>query len=108
VFRVWELGHTNDFAVGVWKSGICPNLLANPTSTSAADTARRQAFADRIAAYNGQLRDACRQYGSRCKFDDISGFAFDLTMLSAIDFFHPNASGQNALADLTYPGSFTW
>ena len=32
----------------------------------------------------------------------------DLTMLSAIDFFHPNASGQNALADLTYPGTFTW
>ena len=108
VFRVWELGHTNSFAVGVWKSGICPNLLANPTSTAPADTARRQAFADRIAAYNTQLRDACRQYGSRCRFDDISSFAFDLTMLSAIDFFHPNASGQNALADLTYPGTFTW
>jgi lysophospholipase L1-like esterase len=108
VFRVWELGHTNSFAVGVWKSGICPNLLANPTSTAPADTARRQAFADRITAYNGQLRDACKQYGSRCRFDDISTFAFDLTMLSAIDFFHPNASGQNALADLTYPGTFTW
>src|SRR6185369_7288256 len=92
----------------VWESGICPNLLANPTSTAPEDTARRQAFADRITAYNGQLRDACKQYGSRCKFDDISTFAFDLTMLSAIDFFHPNASGQNALADLTYPGTFTW
>ena len=108
VFRVWELGHTNSFAVGVWKSGICPNLLANPTSTAPEDTARRQAFADRVTAYNGQLRDACKQYGSRCRFDDISTFAFDLTMLSAIDFFHPNASGQNALADLTYPGTFTW
>jgi lysophospholipase L1-like esterase len=108
VFRVWEVGHTNSFAVGVWKTGICPNLLANATSTAAADVARRQGFADRIAAYNGQLRDACKQYGSRCRFVDISGFAFDLTMLSAIDFFHPNASGQNALADLTYPGTFSW
>jgi lysophospholipase L1-like esterase len=108
VFRVWELGHTNSFAVGVWKSGVCPNLLANPTSTASADVARRQAFADRIAAYDGQLRDACHAYGSRCRFVDISGFAFDLNMLSAIDFFHPNASGQNALADQTYPGTFTW
>jgi lysophospholipase L1-like esterase len=108
VFRVWEIGHTNSFAVGVWKSGICPNLLADPTSTAPADVARRQAFADRITVYNGQLREACRQYGSKCRFVDISGFAFDLTMLSAIDFFHPNASGQNALADQTYPGTFTW
>ena len=52
IYRVWEIGHTNKVAVGVWKSGVCPNLLANPTSTAPADVARRQAFADRIAAYN--------------------------------------------------------
>jgi len=108
VYRVWELGHTNSFAVKVWKSGVCPNLLTNPTSTAAADVARRTAFANQIVAYNTQLKDACARYGSRCRYANIANFAFDLNMLSAIDFFHPNASGQNALAGQTYPGTFTW
>lgn len=108
IYRVWEIGHTNKFAVGVWKSGVCPNLLANATSTAPEDAARREAFRDRITAYNRQLEAACSAYGPRCRFDDVSDFAFELTMLSAIDFLHPNASGQQALADLTYPDSFTW
>ena len=108
VFRVWEIGHTNKLALGVWKSGVCPNLLGNATSTAPADVARRNAFRDRISAYNHELAGACAGYGSRCRYDDVSTFAFEFTMLSAIDFFHPNASGQNALADQTYPDSFTW
>jgi lysophospholipase L1-like esterase len=108
VYRVWEIGHKNSVATKVWKSGICPNLLTNATSTAAVDAERRAAFRDRIAAYNGQLRQACAAYGSKCRFDDVSRFAFDLDMLSAIDFFHPNAAGQEALAGETYPKSFTW
>jgi len=108
IYRVWVLGHTNKVAVGVWKSGICPNLLSNPTSTAAADVARRKAFKSRITAYNGQVRAACADYGPRCRHDNVVNFAFEFTMLSAIDFFHPNAAGQEALADQTYPGSFTW
>lgn len=106
VFRVWEVGHTNRVAVAAWKSGVCPNLLTNPTSTDPADVARRQAFADRVVAYNAAIRGSCTSK-PRCRFVDISGFSFDLTMLSAIDFFHPNASGQQALADQTYPGAFS-
>jgi lysophospholipase L1-like esterase len=108
IYRVWELGHTNRFAVDVWKSGVCPNLLTNPTSTAAADVARRTAFANQIVGYNTQLKDACAKYGSRCRYANIANFAFDLNMLSAIDFFHPNAGGQDALAGQTYPGTFTW
>ena len=108
VYRVWEIGHTNKVARAAWKSGICPNLLRNPTSTAAEDVNRRQAFRQRIEAYNGELRAACAAYGSRCRFDNIATFAFDLNMLSAIDFFHPNAAGQGALASQTYPGRFTW
>jgi len=107
IYRVWELGHTNKVAVGVWKSGICPNLLSNPTSTATADVARRTAFRSRITAYNGQIRAACAEYGHRCRYDNVANLAFTFTMLSAIDFFHPNAAGQEALADQTYPGSFT-
>ncbi|HEX6870862.1 MAG TPA: GDSL-type esterase/lipase family protein [Micromonosporaceae bacterium] len=108
IYRVWEIGHTNKVARAAWRSGICPNLLTNPTSTEPADVARRQAFRDRIAAYNREIRGACRAYGSRCRYADVASFAFDLNMLSAIDFFHPNAAGQEALAEATYPGRFTW
>lgn len=108
VYRVWEIGHTHKPALVAWRSGVCPNLLRNPTSTDEADVNRRQAFRDRIGAYNGEIRAACAAYGSRCRFDNVASFAFDLNMLSAIDFFHPNSSGQAALAQQTYPGRFTW
>ncbi len=109
IYRVWEIGHTNRFAVSVWEAGICPNLLSSATSTAAVDVRRRKAFRERIVAYNGQLRAACAAYGGRCRYDDGAyRFKFDLTMLSAVDFFHPNASGQESLARETYPGAFTW
>jgi lysophospholipase L1-like esterase len=109
IYRVWEVGHTNRVAVAAWRSGVCANLLANPTSTAAADVARRQAVRDEVAAYNSQLEAACRSYGAHCRYGRGSAtFAFSITMLSAIDFFHPNSSGQNALAGVTYPGSFDW
>jgi lysophospholipase L1-like esterase len=108
VYRVWEIGHTNKLALADWKAGVCPNLLTNATSTAPADVARRAAFAAQIRAYNDQLRAACQAYGSKCRYADISTFAFSITMLNGIDFFHPNASGQTALAARTYPGRFTW
>ena len=55
------------------------------------------------SAYNDRLAGACGSI-AHCRYVDISSFAFDLTMLSAIDFFHPNAAGQQALADQSYPG----
>jgi lysophospholipase L1-like esterase len=108
IYRVWEIAHTNALAQADWKVGVCPNLLANPTSTAPADVARRTAFRDRVRDYNAQLLQACRAYGPHCRFADIAGFRFSITMLNGLDFFHPNASGQTALADQTYPGSFTW
>lgn len=108
VYRVWQVGHTSRVARAAWASGVCPNLLANPTSTAAADKARRAAFRDRIEAYNRQIKEACAGYGSKCHYEDVAGFEFTLSMLSAIDFFHPNAAGQEALAGETFPGRFTW
>jgi hypothetical protein len=33
---------------------------------------------------------------------------FALNKLDTLDYFHPSFEGQAQLADLTYPGSFTW
>jgi lysophospholipase L1-like esterase len=110
VYRLWEVGHTRKFVTELWAHGVCPPLLANATSTAPADAARRQRFRERIDAYDGQLAQACAAYGPRCRFDGgaAHGVAFGLDLLSALDFFHPSAAGQNELARVTYPGRFTW
>ncbi len=110
IHRLWEIGHTRDVAVKAWSFGICPSLLAAPTSTAPADAARRKAFRDRVDAYNTQLVAACKAYGARCKDDGGAAHrvAFTLDMVTAQDFFHPNASGQNALAKATWLGVPDW
>ncbi len=110
VYRVWELAHNNRAARDVWALGVCPSLLANPTSTAPADVARRQQFRDRIDAYDAILAKACQSYGPRCRYDGgaAHGTAFTMDDLSAVDFFHPSAIGESKLASVTWPGSFTW
>ncbi|PZM97730.1 MAG: GDSL family lipase [Actinobacteria bacterium] len=104
LYRLWQIGHTDDRAVRAWSRGICPALLANPRSTGADDVARRTAFRKRVEAYNAALAAACRAYGSKCRYDGgaVHRARFDLTMLNPLDYFHPDRDGQNALADVTY------
>ncbi|HET8683614.1 MAG TPA: SGNH/GDSL hydrolase family protein, partial [Micromonosporaceae bacterium] len=65
---------------------------------------------DRVAAYNRELAGACRAYGSRCRYDGGAAHkvAFTIEMLNPLDYFHPDADGQDTLASVTYPGRFTW
>src|SRR5204863_2450269 len=44
IYQVWQAAHTRHAAQQVWALGVCPSLLANPTSTGPADVARRQRF----------------------------------------------------------------
>ncbi|GAA4258713.1 SGNH/GDSL hydrolase family protein [Dactylosporangium darangshiense] len=108
--RLWEIGHTNRLAVKAWSLGLCPALLADPASTAPAAAERRKAFAARVDAYNAELAAACRAYGPRCRDDGGAAHRvrFTLDMVTAQDFFHPNAAGQNALAAATWPGPPTW
>jgi lysophospholipase L1-like esterase len=110
LYRLWELGHGDAHAVRAWKLGVCPSMLSNPTSTAKSDQDRRQQVADRIDGYDDQLAAACRAYGSNCRWDHgaVHGVRFSLSLVSHIDYFHPDADGQKRLAEVTYPGSFTW
>ncbi|MGC9665891.1 hypothetical protein ACNTMW_04970 [Planosporangium sp. 12N6] len=94
----------------VWSRGVCPSLLASPTSTAPVDAARRQAFRDRVDAYNNALARACDRYGPHCRWDGGAVYraAFDLDRLSVLDFFHPSSAGQDEIARLTWPETFTW
>jgi lysophospholipase L1-like esterase len=85
-------------------------MLANPTSTADADADRRDRVEERIDDYNSQLAKACRAYDGHCRYDggDAHRTRFTLEMLSRLDYFHPNAAGQQKLAEATFPRRFTW
>ncbi|MGW0433280.1 GDSL-type esterase/lipase family protein [Micromonospora sp. NPDC003197] len=107
LYRLWEIGHTEQRVTRAWDRGICPALLANPTSTAEDDVQRRAAFRKRIAAYNDQLSAACRAYGSRCRYDGgaVHRTRFTLDLLNGLDYFHPNAAGQQKLAEVSWAAS---
>ena len=67
--RLWEIGHTESRAVGIWRTGIARCCSADRPRPPPADGDRRARVADRIDAYNDQLEAACRAYGSRCRYD---------------------------------------
>ncbi|GAA4599278.1 lysophospholipase L1-like esterase [Actinoplanes octamycinicus] len=111
LYRLWQVGRDEDAAVRVWRSGgICPSMLADPTSTASADNRRRRAVRDRIDAYDEQLRAACEAYGSRCRWDDgrVHDLRFTIDLVSPLDYFHPSLEGQNELAAVTFPERFDW
>jgi lysophospholipase L1-like esterase len=110
LYRLWQIGHTDRAAVRAWSFGVCPSLLANPTSTAEADVDRRKAVRDRVDDYNRALADACRAYGRHCRYDGgaVHRVRFDLALVNHLDYFHPSVAGQNKLASVTYPRRFTW
>ncbi|MEU6022863.1 GDSL-type esterase/lipase family protein [Micromonospora sp. NPDC047134] len=107
LYRLWEVGHDDSRATRAWRRGVCPALLAEPTSTAPADRARRTEFKERISAYNRQLSAACRAYGSRCRYDGgaVHRVRFGLDLVNALDYFHPNTAGQSRLAEVTWRSS---
>jgi lysophospholipase L1-like esterase len=110
IYRLWQLGHDNERAVRAWSHGVCQSLLARPTSTAEADDDRRRQVDERVDAYNRELEAACDKYGSKCRWDGgrAHRVRFTLDLVNELDYFHPDVEGQNQLADVTYPGRFTW
>jgi lysophospholipase L1-like esterase len=109
--RLWDVGRTSSSARSAWSLfGICQSMLANPTSTAQADVDRRTRVRQRVIDFNTQLAQACAAYGPNCDFDDsaVFNFQFVLSQVSTWDYFHPNVSGQNALAGASYAAGFNW
>ncbi len=108
LFRLWQQGHEDPRAVRAWKRfAICPAMLADPGSTSEAADARRRQVRARINDYNEQLEQACDKYGKRCRYDDdVYETGFSLDQINQVDYFHPDAEGQAALADVTFSAKF--
>ncbi len=107
VYQLWELFKSSFWARTIWSLGdICQSLLANPTSTQAADVQRRAQVAQRNVDYNTQLAEVCAQY-ARCRFDGnaVYDVAFAKSDVSG-DYFHPSIAGQAKLAAVSWAAGY--
>src|SRR5919202_507761 len=108
VYHLWEVFHTSSSAVNTWNLfGICQSLLKNPTSTAAADVARRQQVYQRTVDDNAAIAQTCAQY-VHCRFDGHAAFnlQFLASDVSTRDYFHPSVSGQAKAAATAWTATF--
>ena len=108
IYNLWAIWHTNLGAVFVWSlAGICQSMLANPLSSSSADTARRARVAQRNVDDNNAIAAVCAQF-VHCRFDGGAtyGTAFVRSDVSTIDYFHPSVAGQTKLAAITWSAGY--
>jgi len=109
--QLWDVGRTSFLARTAWSLfNICQSMLDNPRSFASADVARRDRVQQRVIDYNAELAAACAAYGPNCRFDGnaVFNFPFTLAQVSGWDYFHPNATGQAMLADVSYRAGFNW
>ncbi|MFE9018569.1 SGNH/GDSL hydrolase family protein [Streptomyces sp. NPDC007808] len=103
LMRLWEQGRSNPLSKQVWALGICPSMLSEPESLSAAANLRRETVQERVEAYNKVLKEVCAK-DRRCRFDGgaVHDFRFGAEQLSEWDWFHPSVNGQARLAEIAY------
>lgn len=102
--RMYDLNKSSLSARFAWALfGTCQSMLANPTSTKAADVQRRAAVQQRVNEYNQALAEACAAWPT-CRYDGgaVAAYAFTKSDISTRDYFHPSVSGQATLAAITW------
>lgn len=101
--RLWSEGRSNPLGKQIWRLGICPSMLGDADSLTAAATRRRATVQDRVEAYNQVLKDVCAK-DQHCRFDGgaVFDYRFGTDQLSHWDWFHPSKDGQARLAEMAY------
>lgn len=110
IYRLYQVGKDSSSARSAWDGyDICQSMLANPTSTDPVDEDRRQRVRQRVIDFNATLQAVCAEY-TNCTYDGgaVFGYPFELSHLSGWDYFHPNTTGQNILAEQTWAVGFDW
>jgi hypothetical protein len=69
--------------------------------------AQRQQVLSQEQADNTVLQQVCQQYAN-CLWDNLATYntSFPASEVSTLDYFHPNLSGQAALATTTWGASW--
>ncbi|MCW2878732.1 MAG: hypothetical protein JWQ95_2832 [Sphaerisporangium sp.] len=108
--RLWQVGKDSSSARSTWAAlSVCQSMLARPQSTDAADVARRDRVRQRVVDFNAVMARVCGEQAN-CRYDGgaVFGYPFAVSEVSTWDYFHPNATGQRLLAQITYPTGFGW
>lgn len=103
--RLYDVNKSNVSARLTWGLlRICQSMLANPSSTKAADVQRRADVQQRVNEYNQALMEACAAT-AKCRFDGfaLANYAFTKADISTRDYFHPSLAGQLTLSNVTWP-----
>lgn len=103
IYQLWSVLHTNWVARYVWSvADICQSMLSSTNTET-----QRQQVVQRELAFNQILAQTCAQY-AQCRWDGnaVYNYAFSSGQVSALDYFHPNLSGQAALAQVTWAASW--
>jgi lysophospholipase L1-like esterase len=110
IHRLWEVGKDSSRARTAWATyDICQSMLDDPTSTADADVERRARVRQRVIDFNAVYETVCAAH-EFCRYDGgaVFSFPFEQSHLSSWDYFHPNTSGQNVLAEVTWAAGFDW
>ncbi|AXE26268.1 SGNH/GDSL hydrolase family protein [Streptomyces globosus] len=101
--RLWQQGKDLPVVRQVWRLGICQSMLADPLSSAAEATARREQVRARVVEYNEVLREVCGR-DPLCRYDGgaVFRYPFAAEQLSRWDWFHPGKAGQARLAELAH------
>jgi lysophospholipase L1-like esterase len=92
LFQLWSI-FADPAAQAAWAAwGWCPQMLANPTSTAAADVQRRAHVQAQFDGYDAALADVCAAYVN-CRLAALGDFAFEPQHLS-LDYFIPPWPGR--------------
>ncbi|MEE4544437.1 SGNH/GDSL hydrolase family protein [Streptomyces sp. V4-01] len=99
--HLWSVGRANPVEKQLWRLGLCPTMLKDADSQSAAARTRRAAVSGRVTAYDAVLDQECARY-ARCRYDGgaVHRYPFGAGDLSRWDWFHPNKAGQARLAEI--------
>ncbi len=101
---MYELNKSSSSARLTWGLlRICQSMLANPSSTKAADVQRRAAVQQRVNEYNQVLAEVCAAT-AKCRYDGgaVADYAFTKADISTRDYFHPSLAGQATMANITW------
>jgi lysophospholipase L1-like esterase len=103
IYQLYTTGKYSPSARNAWSFfGICQSMLRS--SNTEAD---RQLVVARESADNQALAAECGRFAN-CLWDGYASFnfAFPLSDLSTIDYFHPNIAGQNDAARISWGVSY--
>ena len=101
--RLWTIFSKDQKILDVWSArGSCEASLTG----SSKDVAIRAA-GTRLRAYNAALAQVCKSVAT-CRWDGGATYAFPFTKadFSTVDYFHPNATGQRRIAEITWRAGY--